>query len=297
MLMKPSIDFVFKKLFGAEESKESLISLLNAIIKSDSPIKDVEILNNDLNKEHNEGKFSRLDIKAKTDKGELINIEIQVKNEYNMIQRTLYYWSRIYTDQLSSTRDYSELVRTICINILNFKLLDNDRYHNTYRLKELTTNEELTDIEEIHFIELPKSKHVDKDEVNNIDSLLKWIEFIKEPESETVKILETTDEVLRNAKAQLYKISLDKDSIARYREFEKRMYDETSALNSAKREGLEKGVEIGRKEGLKEGLKEGEVRGELKAKYNLARNSLSKGLPISLISELTGLSEDEINKL
>ena len=251
MLMKPSIDFVFKKLFGAEESKESLISLLNAIIKSDSPIQDVEILNNDLNKEHNEGKFSRLDIKAKTDKGELINIEIQVKNEYNMIQRTLYYWSRIYTDQLSSTRDYSELSRTICINILNFKLLDNDSYHNTYRLKELTTNEELTDIEEIHFIELPKSKHVDK------------------------------DEVLRNAKAQLYKISLDKDSIARYREFEKRMYDETSALNSAKREGKE------------EGLKEG----KLQAKYDLAKKSISKGLPISLISELTGLSEDEIKNL
>ena len=277
MLMKPSIDFVFKKLFGAEESKESLISLLNAIIKSDSPIKDVEILNNDLDKEHNTDKFSRLDIKAKTDKDELINIEIQVKNEYNMIQRTLYYWSRIYTDQLTSTRDYSELSRTICINILNFKLLDNDKYHNTYRLKELTTNEELTDIEEIHFIELPKSKHVNKDEVNNIDSLLKWIEFIKEPESETVKILETTDEILRNAKAQLYKISLDKDSIACYREFEKRMYDETSALNSAKREGMQEG--------------------EIKAKYDLARKSISKGLPISLVSELTGLSEDEIKRL
>ncbi|MGU8487715.1 Rpn family recombination-promoting nuclease/putative transposase [Clostridium perfringens] len=277
MLMKPSIDFVFKKLFGSEESKESLISLLNAIIKSDSPIVNVEILNNDLNKEHNADKFSRLDIKAKTDKDELINIEIQVKNEYNMIQRTLYYWSRIYTDQLSSTRDYSELSRTICINILNFKLLDNERYHNTYRLKELTTNEELTDIEEIHFIELPKSKHVDKNEVDNIDSLLKWIEFIKEPESETVKILETTDEVLRNAKAQLYKISLDKDSIARYREFEKRMYDETSALNSAKREGMQEG--------------------EIKAKYDLARKSISEGLPISLISRLTELSEEEIKRL
>ncbi|NGT95980.1 PD-(D/E)XK nuclease family transposase [Clostridium perfringens] len=277
MLMKPSIDFVFKKLFGAEESKESLISLLNAIIKSDSPIEDVEILNNDLDKEHNADKFSRLDIKAKTDKDELINIEIQVKNEYNMIQRTLYYWSRIYTDQLTSTRDYSELSRTICINILNFKLLDNERYHNTYRLKELTTNEELTDIEEIHFIELPKSKHVDKDEVNNIDSLLKWIEFIKEPESETVKILETTDEVLRNAKAQLYKISLDKDSIARYREFEKRMYDETSALNSAKREGKEEG--------------------RIEEKINLAKKSITEGLPISLISKLTGLSEEEIKRL
>ncbi|WP_283705000.1 Rpn family recombination-promoting nuclease/putative transposase [Clostridium perfringens] len=281
MLMKPSIDFVFKKLFGAEESKESLISLLNAIIKSGSPIQDVKILNNDLDKEHNNDKFSRLDIKAKTNNGELINIEIQVKNEYNMIQRTLYYWSRIYTDQLSATKDYGELSRTICINILNFKLLDNDRYHNTYRLKETTTNEELTDIQEIHFIELPKSKHVDKTEVNNIDSLLKWIEFIKEPESETVKILETTDEILRNAKAQLYKISLDKDSIIRYREFEKRMYDETSALNSAKREGKE------------EGLKEG----ELKAKYDLAKKSISEGLSISLISKLTGLSEEEIKML
>ena len=276
MLMKPSIDFVFKKLFGSEESKESLISLLNAIIKSDSLIQDVEILNNDLDKEHNADKFSRLDIKAKTDKGELINIEIQVKNEYNMIQRTLYYWSRIYTDQLSATMDYSELSRTICINILNFNLLENDRYHNTYRLKELTTNEELTDIEEIHFIELPKSKHVDKDEVDNIDSLLKWIEFIKEPESETVKILETTDEVLRNAKAQLYKISLDKDSIARYREFEKRMYDETSALNSAKREGKEEG--------------------RIEEKRNLAK-SLLDVLDIETISKKTGLSIEEIKRL
>ncbi|WP_423230686.1 Rpn family recombination-promoting nuclease/putative transposase [Clostridium perfringens] len=179
----------------------------------------------------------------------------------------------MYTDQIGSTQKYSELVRTVCINILNFKLLDNDRYHNTYRLKEVTTNEELTDIEEIHFIELPKSKHVSKDEVNNIDSLLKWIEFIKEPESETVKILEATDEVLRKAKNQLYKISLDKDSIARYREIEKRMYDEISALDYA------------------------EKKGELKAKYDLAKKSVFKGLPISLISELTGLSEDEVLKI
>ena len=292
MLMKPSIDFVFKKLFGAEESKESLISLLNAIIKSDSPIQDVEILNNDLNKEHNEGKFSRLDIKAKTDKGELINIEIQVKNEYNMIQRTLYYWSRIYTDQLSSTRDYSELVRTICINILNFKLLDNDRYHNTYRLKELTTNEELTDIEEIHFIELPKSKGINSEEVDNIDSLVKWIEFIKEPESEAVRILELTDESIRKAKNQLYKLSLDKKTIEQYRIREKAMYDEISALENSREKGLQEGVKIGKEEGRKEGLKEG----ELNAKKKLAK-SLLDVLDIETIAQKTGLTEEEIRKL
>ncbi|MCX0356266.1 hypothetical protein LI064_17325, partial [Clostridium perfringens] len=90
-------------------------------------------------------------------------------------------------------------------------------------------------------------------------------------------LLEATDEVLRKAKNQLYKISLDKDSIARYREIEKRMYDEISALDYAE--------------------KKGEKIGELKATHNLAKKSISKGLPISLISELTGLSEDEVLKI
>ncbi|MFH5911234.1 Rpn family recombination-promoting nuclease/putative transposase [Clostridium perfringens] len=285
MLMKPSMDFVFKRLFGAEESKDSLISLLNAIIKSDSPIKDVELKSPDLEKEHLGDKFCRLDIKAKTDKGELINVEIQVRDEYNMVQRTLYYWSKIYSDQLGASENYKNLARTVCINILNFKLLDNDRYHNAYRLKELTTNEELTDIEEIHFIELPKAKEIKSEEIDNIDSLLKWIEFIKEPESETVRILELTDESIRKAKSQLYKLSLDKKTIEQYRIREKAMYDEISALENSKEEGR------------KEGLQEGEVIGELKAKINLAKKSISKGLPISLISELTGLSEEEIKRL
>lgn len=48
MLMKLSMDFVFKRLFGAEESKDLLISLLNAIIKSNSTIKDIELKNPDL---------------------------------------------------------------------------------------------------------------------------------------------------------------------------------------------------------------------------------------------------------
>ncbi|MDM0613009.1 hypothetical protein QTH09_18540, partial [Clostridium perfringens] len=97
------------------------------------------------------------------------------------------------------------------------------------------------------------------------------------------------DEVLRKAKNQLYKISLDKDSIARYREIEKRMYDEISALDYAEKKGIKKGEQIG--------IQKGEKIGELKAKYDLARKSLSEGLPISLIAKLTGLSEDEINRL
>ena len=285
MLMKPSMDFVFKRLFGAEESKDSLISLLNAIIKSDSPIKDIELKSTDLEKQHIGDKFCRLDIKAKTDKCEIINVEIQVRDEYNMVQRTLYYWSKIYSDQLGESENYKNLARTVCINILNFKLLDNDRYHNTYRLKEITTNEELTDIEEIHFIELPKSKEIKSEEVNNIDSLLKWIEFIKEPESETVRILELTDESIRKAKTQLYKLSLDKKTIEQYRIREKAMYDEISALENSREEG--------RKEGKEEGLFEG----ELKANRKIAKNLLRNGVELKEIAKILELDENLVEEI
>ena len=145
-LLNPKIDFVFKKIFGSEEHPEILISFLNAVLKPKNNITDVEIKNTDIDKSYIEDKFSRLDVKAVTSKNEIINIEIQLKNEYNMIKRSLYYWSKMYEEQLNEGDDYSKLERTICINILNFKYLDNNRIHNGYRLKEIETNEELTDL-------------------------------------------------------------------------------------------------------------------------------------------------------
>ena len=81
-LLNPKIDFVFKKIFGSEEHPEILISFLNAVLKPQKPIVSVEIKNSDLEKEYIEDK----DVKALTSNKEIINIEIQLKNEYNMIQ-------------------------------------------------------------------------------------------------------------------------------------------------------------------------------------------------------------------
>ena len=196
-LLDPKIDFVFKKIFGSEKHPRVLISFLNAILKPINPISNVEIRNSDLEKEFLDDKFSRLDIKARTNKNEIINIEIQLKNEYNMIKRSLYYWSKMYEEQLNEGDDYSKLERTICINILNFKYLDNNRFHNGYRLKEIETNEELTDLEEIHFIEIPKLKKINS-EKDIVDVLEGWVEFLRDPESEVVRKLEMTNKRLIN---------------------------------------------------------------------------------------------------
>ena len=287
-LLNPKIDFVFKKIFGSEENPKILIGFLNAVLKPIIPIVEVEIKNTDIEKVHVEDKFSRLDVKAKTSNQEIINIEIQLKipfshlvndipslpfqehpllkNEYNMIKRSLYYWSKMYEEQLNEGDDYSKLERTICINILNFKYLDNNRFHNGYRLKEIETNEELTNIQEIHFIEIPKLSE-DSDEK---DMLVAWMEFLKNPESEKVRSLELTISEIREAKDELIRISNDKEQRLLYEMRSKTLKDKNSALNEAERKGIEKGIE------------------------KVAKNLLDMGIPINEIILATGLSENEI---
>lgn len=249
-LLNPKIDFVFKKIFGSEEHPEILISFLNAVLKPKKPIVSVEIKNSDLEKEYIEDKFSRLDVKALTSNKEIINIEIQLKNEYNMIQRSLYYWSKLYEEQLSEGDRYDKLSRTVCINILDFKYLKNDRYHNGYRLKEIETNEELTDLQEIHFIEIPKLKRFESTE-EIVDLLEGWVEFLRDPESEVIRKLEMSNKEIREAKDELYRLSRNSKERELYYLREKSLRDEISALANAKEKGL--------KEGLKQGLFEGKL--------------------------------------
>ena len=249
-LLNPKIDFVFKKIFGSEEHPEILISFLNAVLKPQKPIVSVEIKNSDLEKEYIEDKFSRLDVKALTSNKEIINIEIQLKNEYNMIQRSLYYWSKLYEEQLSEGDRYDKLSRTVCINILDFKYLKNDRFHNGYRLKEIETNEELTDLQEIHFIEIPKLKRFESTE-EIVDLLEGWVEFLRDPESEVIRKLEMSNKEIREAKDELYRLSRNSKERELYYLREKSLRDEISALANAKEKGL--------KEGLKQGLFEGKL--------------------------------------
>ena len=275
-LLDPKMDFVFKNIFGSEKNSKILISFLNATLKPKDLITSVEIKNTDLNKGYIEDKFSRLDVKATTSNEEIFNIEIQLKNEYNMIKRSLYYWSKLYSEQLNEGEDYSILKRTICINILNFKYLKTRKFHSAYRLKEIYSNEELTDVAEIHFIEIPKLE----DGSDEKDMLVPWIEFLKDPESEKVRNLEMSIEEIRQAKDELIKMSNDDTQRELYEMRAKTLKDKISALNEAERKGIQKGIQ----------------EGEKKKAIEIAK-SLLDVLDVQTISLKTGLSVDEINKL
>ena len=272
-LLDPKMDFVFKNIFGSEKNPKILISFLNATLKPKDLITSVEIKNTDINKNYIEDKFSRLDVKATTSNNEIINIEIQLKNEYNMIKRSLYYWSKLYSEQLNEGEDYSVLKRTICINILNFKYLKTRMFHSVYRMKEIHTNEELSDIQEIHFIEIPKLE----DGSDEKDMLVAWIEFLKNPESEKVRSLEMSVDEIREAKDELIKMSNDDTQRELYEMRAKTLRDKISALNEAGRKGIKKG--------------------EKNKAIEIAKSLINLGLDKESIAKSTGLDLCEVEKL
>ena len=296
-LLDPKMDFVFKNIFGSEKHPNILISFLNATLKPKDLITEVEIKNTDLNKGYIEDKFSRLDVKATTSNNEIINIEIQLKNEYNMIKRSLFYWSKLYSEQLNEGEDYSVLKRTICINILNFKYLKTRKFHSGYRLKEIYSNEELTDVAEIHFIEIPKLE----EGTDEKDMLVAWIEFLKNPESEKVRSLEMSIDEIREAKDELIRMSNDDTQRELYEMRAKTIKDKISALNEAERKGIKKGRQEGIKEGLQKGIQEGLQKGiqegEKSKAIEIAKSLINIGLDKETISKSTGLDLNEIEKL
>ena len=251
--MSNHLDLVVKRIFGNENNPRILISFLNATLKAKKKIVNVDIKKTDIEKQYIEDKYSRLDVKATTSNDEIINIEIQLKNENNMVKRSLYYLSKMYEEQLNEKEDYSKLVRTVCINILNFKYLKTDNFHTGYRFKEIESNEELTDIMEVHFIEIPKLQ----DSSDEKDMLVAWTEFLKDPESEKVRGLELSIEEIRQAKDELIRMSNDSTQRELYDMRANSLRDKMSELNAAERKGIEKGREEGREEGRKEGIEEG----------------------------------------
>lgn len=268
-LLPPKMDFVFKKIFGNEKHPNILISFLNAVLNPSDPIKSVTLQDTTIDKEYLTDKYSRLDVRATTDKGEHINIEIQLDNKYNMIKRSLYYWSKLYEGQLESGNDYQKLARTICINLIDFNLLNHDKFHSVYRLKDCETHEELTDIIELHFIELKKMKHVKHaDEVKS--KLEAWLHFINQPDSEVVRELEAVESEIKSAKAELIRLSGNKVERELFEKRRQAMLDEASALAFA------------------------EEKGAKKEKLEIAKNLIQKGLDNGFIVETTGLSLEEV---
>lgn len=155
--ISPRVDIAFKKIFGVEENKDLLISLINAVVSEEDQVTEVTLLNPYNPKNFGKDKLSILDIKAKGQDGKRFNIEIQISDEADYDKRALYYWAKLYTEQLKSAEDYSSLCKAIGIHILNFtSILSVDKYHNVFNIREKESNLLYFKDLELHTLELRK---------------------------------------------------------------------------------------------------------------------------------------------
>jgi predicted transposase/invertase (TIGR01784 family) len=280
--LKPYIDFVFKRIFGSEENKdEVLLNFLNEGIRETEPkpFTSLTLLNPYIDKDMVDDKQSILDIRAKNQDGKQVNLEIQVANQLNMLPRTLYYWAKLYEGQLNEGDDYVDLKKSININIINFNLFSNDRFHNIFHLTEDHTGEMMIDHIEIHFMELPK---LDQRRYSMDDRLVRWLTFIKGAPKEMWEELAMNTPGLKKAMTTLEFLSQSKEVRALALAREKAELDQKSALRWARTEGEEKG----------------RVKGEYEKAIQVAKNLLIEGdTDVSKIARITGLSKSGIEKL
>ena len=134
-LLSPKVDFVFKALFGQEQSKPMLISLLNAVLErvDGELIVEIELLTPELYKQSLLAKGPVLDIRAKDQLARIFDIELQCQSHAMFRERIVYYWAQLFGNQLSAGQDYSELRSVLSIVFTDFAMFPElDRYHTCW---------------------------------------------------------------------------------------------------------------------------------------------------------------------
>ena len=283
--INPKVDFAFKKLFGSEENKDLLISLINSIVDYKDKIVDATIKNPYNLADYKADKMSILDIKAVSEKGIWYNVEMQVGEDFNFDKRAIYYWAEIVTDQLSEGHFYKKLEKTISINILDFNMTDTKTFHNKYQILNTKTkeNDGLHDVFEMHYIELQKFQKDYKDIVNALD---RWVTFLNKANSLDKNNLPKElilDEKIVKAITEVDKM-FDEDEREVYRTRRKIKMDFDSRLDTALTKGLMKGMEQGIEKGIEKG------------KLEIIKTLLDI-LDDDIISNKTGISIEKIKHL
>ena len=207
-LLSPKRDVVFQVLFGEPGSEEITKSFLEAILGR--KIENVDLSKNPiLRRLKPDDKMGILDVLVKFNQNEYCNIEIQIRNEHDVKERALFYWSKTYNRGAKKGQPYSSLPKTIVVLILDFALegLQDLSFFTSWKvIEEKERKKILTDSLEIVIIELPK---IYKKKDRSKKELIEWLYFLENPKSERVKMIMEKNKGIKKAERKLEEISQD----------------------------------------------------------------------------------------
>lgn len=201
MKVIPAIeDFMVKELFRHEAIRKQFVSDVLDIPMEE--IKSVRIMNPFLRKRYKRQKLGILDVALELNDDTKIDVEVQVRPQSFWNKRSLFYLARMYTDELFVGQHYERLKKCVSISILNFNLLDGEENHSVYTLKD-HSGRELTDLFEVHIIELQK-QFQEENPVND------WIRLFNAREDEDLAMIKRQNLGIEEAEKVVKQMSLRK---------------------------------------------------------------------------------------
>lgn len=274
----PKVDFACKRVLGSPEHPAITLHFLNAMLGGNPSIADVEILNPNLEPRYENDKYAILDVRARNNRGDRFNIEIQRTRPAGLPERLAYYASSQLVEQLGAGQGYGELRPSIGICLLDAILFpQSDDFLTDFRMMNGKHGHVLTDHLQIHVIELPKyvspRDNWSKVQFRIDNAAEQWCFFFNcaqyLPQDELLRCL--PHPVFAEAMGVLEMISRDPDERRLYEDRLKFERDVRAKEEYARQEGLAAGRAEGIAQGIAEGIAEGLTRGELIGKIKLLR--------------------------
>ena len=285
--VNPYTDFGFKKLFGTELNKDLLISLLNALFDRsaqqlpDEPrqvVKDLRYLPTEKLESYGERR-AIFDVYCEGENGEKFIVEMQKASQDFFKDRSVFYSAFPIIEQGKVGSDWDfHLNDVYTVGILNFIFpgdeYDKDCFHHEVKLIDVEDKHVFYDKLTYVYLEMPKFNKTEDELVSMYD---KWLFVLKN----LTRLMERPAALQERVFTRLF----EQAEIARFTPDESRIYEESlkqyrdmrNTIASAKREGREEGrIETNREN---------------------ARKMKELKIAIDVISQVTGLSNKEIESL
>ena len=280
-LLKPKNDIVFQNLFTKNNvgiTKAFAEALLEEKIDKISINEDKELL-----RENPNDKLGILDLELDVNNNEKVDVEIQLVDKKNFVQRLLFYFSKLYQSQIKKGSNYMDAKRVVLIAIIDypFDLTESiEEMETIWQIMEKThRNLVLTNYFELHILELEKVRNTYLKDKNNEKA--QWMLFLDDPNSMEVQEIMEDNKEIKEATVVVRKMSED-EKMQRLADLREKAIMDEKAIYEA---GIDKGI----KQGIEQGIEQRDT--------EIVKNMLSANIPIEQISKLTGIDIEKIKSI
>ena len=276
-LLKPKIDVVFQSLFS---KKNERITKAFAEAMLDEKVKKITINDDkELFREKPEDKLGILDLELDINDEEKVDVEIQLVDRSNLQERLLYFFSKLYYNEVKRGDDYKKDKRVVMIAILDYDLELTQEIKGMETKWNLREEKEkdliLTDKIEIDIIQLSKVR--EEYEKNKHNKKVQWVLFIDDPNTKEVEEIMKENEDIEEAVVTVHKMTED-EKMRRLADLREKAILDEKAIRS-------------------KGYEDGKVDGRTEERKLILNNLRKMKLTTEDICKILNVTEEELKRM